>query len=66
MATRKEIHSFCERLEAAWSNVPDLRFGQIMSIVWKKARQMGRDPFCMTNEELLRLYEDFDRWCASS
>ncbi len=55
-----EIHDFCKRLEAAWSNVPDLRFGQIMSIVWKRARQMGRDPFCMTNEELIRLYEDFD------
>ena len=53
MATSKEIHNF-------WSNVPDLRFGQIMSIVWRRARQMGRDPFCMTNEELIRLYEDFD------
>lgn len=62
MATRKEIHSFCERLETAWTNVPDLRFGQIMSIVWKRARQMGRDPFCMTNEELIQLYEDFNGW----
>lgn len=62
MASSKEIHNFCERLEAAWSNVPDLRFGQIMSIVWERARQMGRDPFCMTNDELIRLYEDFDRW----
>lgn len=44
MATRKEIHSFCERLEAAWSNVPDLRFGQIMSIVWKKGAANGPRP----------------------
>ena len=62
MASSKEIQKFCERLEAAWYNVPYLRFGQIMSIVWKRARQMGRDPFCMTNDELIRLYEDFDRW----
>lgn len=62
MANSKEIHSFCERLEAAWNNVANLRFGQIMSIVWKNARKMGRDPFYMTNEELIQLYEDFDRW----
>ena len=60
MEPNKEIHEFCKRLEAAWSNVPDLRFGQIMSIVWKRAQKMGRDPFCMTNRELIRLYEDFD------
>ena len=41
MRDQKRIQAFCNRFARAWETVPDLRFGQIISIVLSDGRGDG-------------------------
>lgn len=53
MRDPSRIIPFCERLAELWSNVPDWRFGQLVS------NTLGTDPFYMEDEDALRSMERF-------
>lgn len=48
------IIEFCDRLKAAWSKVPDQRFGQLFC---NALRFTTRDPFYIEDGEMLEIFE---------
>ena len=51
---KARIKPFCDQLAQLWENrCPDLRFGQIVSLLPAALRRSGRDPFCAEDEEML-------------
>ena len=51
---KARIKPFCDQLAQLWeSRYPDLRFGQIVSLLPAALRRSGRDPFCAEDEEML-------------
>lgn len=57
----KRIRAFCNRLAAVWETVPDLRFGQLMSNVFRDMENHNRDPFFPEEPEMIKAIEDFYR-----
>lgn len=47
------INDFCNRLAAVWSQVPDWRFGQLVSNI------LGPDPFYIEDDDTIRKIEGF-------
>ena len=52
----KRIRKFCSRLAAAWEQVPDWRFGQLMYNVFGS---MGKDPFFPEDDEMIEFIEQY-------
>lgn len=50
------IEPFLKELGDIWKQVPDWRFGQLMSNV---LNSMPRDPFFMEEDELLAYFKDY-------
>lgn len=51
---KARIKPFCDQLAQLWeSRRPDLRFGQIVSLLPAALRRSGRDPFYVEDEEIL-------------
>ena len=51
---KARIKPFCDQLAQLWeSRCPDLRFGQIVSLLPAALLRSGRDPFCAEDEEML-------------
>ena len=60
MRDPNRIDKFCGRLAKAWKNVPDWRFGQLMSnILGAYYEETKRDPFFPEDEELLKFIEKY-------
>lgn len=49
----KRIRTFCERLSFVWLSYPDLRFGQLIEIIFSKIKQEGKDPFYIEEDEMI-------------
>ena len=56
MRDRNRIRPFLERLEKAWNEVPDWRFGQLMCNV---LGSMPRDPFFLEDDEMIEYFENY-------
>lgn len=57
MRDPNRIDSFCKKLAQYWKNVPDWRFGQLISNVY--GASSIRDPFFAEEDETLELFEKF-------
>ena len=57
MRDPNRIDSFCKKLAQYWKNVPDWRFGQLISNVYGASGI--RDPFFAEEDETLELFEKF-------
>lgn len=57
MRDPNRIDSFCKKLAQYWKNVPDWRFGQLISNVYGTSGV--RDPFFAEEDETLALFEKF-------
>lgn len=56
MRDPKRIRKFCNRLAAAWEQLPDWRFGQLMV---NALGEMKRDPFFPEDDEMIEYLEKY-------
>ena len=56
MRDPKRIKKFCNRLAAAWEQLPDWRFGQLMM---NALGEMKRDPFFPEDDEMIEYLENY-------
>lgn len=59
MRDQARIYEFCNRLAAAWSKVPDWRFGQLMMNCLGEMAHAGRDPFFPEEDEMIKFIEKY-------
>ena len=60
MRDPKRIPGFCNRLARVWEQVPDWRFGQLMSNVLSEFQaQKHRDIFFPEDEEMISFFEEY-------
>ena len=59
MRDEKRISKFCGRLAAAWRQVPDWRFGQLMMNCLGEMAHSGRDPFFPEDDEMIKFIEQY-------
>lgn len=53
MRDPKRIREFCNRLAAAWEQVPDWRFGQLMCNALGEMAAKGTDPFFPEEDKMI-------------
>lgn len=54
MRDPNRIYKFCNVLAAVWAEeVPDMRFGQVVEVVFDKIRKSGFDPFYIEEDEMI-------------
>lgn len=56
---KARIRPFCDRLAAAWEEMPDMRFGQILMNLVHILEQIGIRPFYMEDGPMLDAIETF-------
>lgn len=60
MRDPERIYSFCNQLATLWAtHFPDLRFGQLVSIVFTKMQVEQRDPFFPEEDEMLNYFKKY-------
>lgn len=60
MRDPKRICKFCDRLAAVWGQVPDWRFGQLMSnILGQYVYETKKDIFFPEDDELIEFFEKY-------
>ena len=54
MREPSRIPGFCAKLASIWmKEAPDLRFAQVVDLVFAKIREDDRDPFYLEEDELI-------------
>ena len=53
----KRIDEFCDRLKVVWKRHPDLRFGQLITLVFSVSR-IACDPFYMEDDKMITHIEN--------
>ena len=56
---KARIRSFCDRLAAAWEEIPDMRFGQLVINLVHTMEQIGIRPFYLEDGPMLEAIEVF-------
>ena len=60
MRDPKRIRKFCDRLATAWEQVPDWRFGQLISnVLGEYVAETQKDIFFPEDEELISFFEKY-------
>ena len=60
MRDPNRIKPFCDKLAALWREVPDWRFGQLMSnLLGAYVSETKRDIFFPEDDELMKYFEDY-------
>lgn len=60
MRNPNRIKPFCDKLAALWSEVPDWRFGQLMSnLLGAYVSDTKRDIFFPEDDELMTYFENY-------
>ena len=59
MRDAKRIDDFCNRLKAVWKQVPDWRFGQLITNALSAMQARGRDPFFPEEDEMIKFLENY-------
>ena len=60
MRDPKRIDKFCAQLATVWHNVPDWRFGQLMSnLLGAYVSDTKRDIFFPEDDELMTYFENY-------
>lgn len=59
MRDPKRIREFCNRLAAAWEQVPDWRFGQLMCNALGEMAAKGTDPFFPEEDKMIEFIENY-------
>ena len=60
MRDPKRIDEFCAELAKLWHNVPDWRFGQLMSnVLGEYTYQTHRDIFFPEDDEMLEFFKKY-------
>ena len=58
MRNPNRIDDFCKRLAKAWKELPDWRFGQLMSnCLGEMHKVSGKDPFFPEDDEMIEWIE---------
>ena len=57
MRDPKRIRAFCNRLAIIWEMFPDLRFGQLITIVFEHFRETNTDPFYVEDQAMINAIE---------
>ena len=58
----KNIDDFCKQFAAIWKQHPDLRFGQLISIICSTRYiydMKGRDIFFLSDDQMIDYIEDY-------
>lgn len=55
----KRIRKFCNRLATAWELLPDLRFGQLLFIIFEGIKNEGKDPFYIEDDSMIEYIEQY-------
>lgn len=58
MRDSKRIRRFCNKLAELWETCPDLRFGQLVTIVFNSG-DGKTDPFYIEDEEMLVHFQNY-------
>ena len=54
----ERLHLVCEQLAAAWAQLPDWRFGQLMvNLMREYEAEHGRDFFFLEEDEMIKVIE---------
>ncbi len=62
MRNPDRIQVFCNRLAGIWGQVPDWRFGQLMSnMLGAYVGKTGRDIFYPEDDEMFAFFEEYIR-----
>lgn len=60
MRDRNRVYGFCTLLANLWrQQAADLRFGQLMTVIFDAIRKDGKDPFYMEDDEMEGFINDF-------
>ena len=59
MRNPERIDKFCSKLAEYWKEVPDWRFGQLMSNVLGSMASEGRDPFFPEEDEMIEYFKKY-------
>lgn len=59
MRNIERIPVICDRLKAVWSAYPDLRFGQLISNVFRDIQKDGLDLLCIEDDEFILRVEKY-------
>lgn len=59
MRDPKRIHKFCNRLAAAWMLLPDWRFGQLMTNLFRQMQSECKDPFFPEDDSMIEYIETY-------
>ena len=62
MRDPKRIREFCNRFTAAWAQVHDWRFGQLMCNALGEMAANGTDPFFPEEDKMIEFIENY---CAN-
>lgn len=59
MRDPRRIRKFCNRLAAAWELFPDLRFGQLVYIIFDQMNDEKTDPFYVEDDAMIECIEQY-------
>lgn len=59
MRDSKRIRKFCNKLAELWETCPDLRFGQLVTIVFNSGDVSKTDPFYIEDDEMLKHFQNY-------
>lgn len=59
MRDPRRIRKFCNRLAAAWELLPDLRFGQLVYIIFDQMNDEQTDPFYVEDDAMIECIEQY-------
>lgn len=55
----RRIRKFCNRLATAWELLPDLRFGQLVYIIFDQMNDERTDPFYVEDDAMIECIEQY-------
>lgn len=55
----RRIDKFCDALKEVWKKYPDLRFGQMMSNIFRQMTAENIDPFFPEDTDMLKYIQTY-------
>lgn len=59
MRDPSRIRKFCNRLATAWELLPDWRFGQLISNIFRQMKSDNKDPFFPEDDSMIEYIEQY-------
>lgn len=59
MRDLNRIYKFCNEFDVLWGMHPDLRFGQLVEIVFSRIKADGKEPFFIEEDEMIKYFKEY-------